>query len=845
MRDVVDERLRVVDRFAIAKEDGATARGRRATGAPGRDGRKGGRAMSRHPMIILLILGLPVLGAPEPTAGMTVLHARRVGATVEHLMAAEDPSPPDTTTPNTTPAEPESAEATPEPASSESVEGDAARESSPLGIEVTEFVQREPDDGEPVSVGTKAFVSYDNDNLHVVFVCEDDPAQVRARVVPRDRISDDDRVVVFLDTFDDNQRAYVFEVNPLGIQRDGFITEGQDDDYSFDALWYSQGRLTPDGYVVKLQVPFSSLRFSDKSAQTWGIGLARYIERKSEKSYWPHITDGIEGFVNQLGSLQGLSRISSGRRFQLVPYSVVADAHFLDDELDQPAFRRATEQRFGLDAKAVLRDAVTVDVAVRPDFSQVEPDEPQVTVNQRFEVRTDEKRPFFIENAGFFQTPIELFFSRRIADPTGGARVTSKYGPWVFGALLMNDLAPGRVPATDPMFRERAYAGVLRLQREFQDQSTLGLFMSDRELAGDFNRVYGIDTRAKIGKNWVATAQVAQAETREPHDIDEPANPRVWGSGGYAKIRRDGRHLDYSAKYTQFSPDFAAQLGFVRRVGFREVESGVGYTFRPRKSVVKSWGPSVNGSFNWNWEESRLQDAEIGVSSKVELAADTQAEVGWTQGFELYKDQEFRLHELSIAAESKWLKWLATSLSYQRGTKVNHDPADTIPGVPGGIELLPFVGQSQDWELGLTVRPLPRIELKQSLQYSWLHWVQMATDWGSLARHVYTNWIVKTKIKAQLNRELSVRAIANYEALIPNAALSDEDLERQFVPDFLVTYLVNPWTAVHAGYTERFENVLLDQGEVVEEPRSSHFFKMPATSVDRQYFLKLSYLFRM
>ena len=800
--------------------------------------------MSRHPMIILLILGLPVLGAPEPAAGMPVLHARRVGATVEHLMAAEDPSPPDTTTADTTPAEPESAEATPEPAS-DGTRGDAAPESGTLGIEVTEFVQREPDDGEPASAGTKAFVSYDDANLHVVFVCEDDPAQVRARVVPRDRITDDDRVVVFLDTFDDNQRAYVFEVNPLGIQRDGFITEGQDDDYSFDALWYSQGRLTPNGYVVKLQVPFSSLRFSDKSAQTWGIGLARYIERKSEKAYWPHISDGIEGFVNQLGSLQGLSSISPGRRFQLVPYSVVADARFLDDELDVPTFRRATEQRFGLDVKAVLRDAVTVDVAVRPDFSQVEPDEPQVTVNQRFEVRTEEKRPFFIENAGFFQTPIELFFSRRIADPSGGARVSSKYGPWVFGALLMNDLAPGRVVPTDPMFRERAYAGVLRLQREFQNQSTVGLFMSDRELAGDFNRVYGIDSRAKIGKNWVATAQVAQAETRQPHDVDEPPNPRVWGSGGYAKVRRDGRHLDCSAKYTQFSPDFAAQLGFVRRVGFREVGGDVGYTFRPRKSVVKSWGPSVSGAFNWNWEENRLQDAEVEVSGKIELAADTQAEVGWSQEFELFEDQEFRLHKLTIAAESKWLKWLAASLAYERGMSVNHDPADTIPGVPGEIELLPFAGQSQDIEGGVTVRPWSRLEFKQSFTYGWLHWAQPVTGWATTTRHVFTNWILKSKLKVQVNRELSVRAIANYEALIPNPELSDEDEERQLVPDFLVTYLVNPWTAVHAGYTERFENVLLDQGEVVEEPRSYHYFRKPATSVDRQYFLKLSYLFRM
>jgi hypothetical protein len=800
--------------------------------------------MSRHPRwIALLLLGLPAFGVPAAGAMGPALHAHRVDATVRRLVAVEDPSPPDSMPADTTTTGDAVAQEVTELPQSPETEPPAPG-SGVLGMEVTEFIQREPDDGEPSTAATRAYVSYDDDNLYVAFVCEDDPAQVRARIVPRDRITDDDRVAVFLDTFDDNQRAYAFEVNPLGIQRDGFLTEGQDDDYTFDALWYSEGRMTETGYVVRMRIPFSSLRFAQKSAQTWGIALERIIERKSEKSFWPRVTDRIEGFVNQLGTLEGLANISPGRRFQVVPYSVLAKARFLDDELKEAAFRDTREERFGLDLKAVLHDAITVDVAVRPDFSQVEPDEPQVTVNQRFEVRVDEKRPFFIENAGFFQTPIELFFSRRIADPSGGARVSSKFGPWVLGGLMMNDLEPGRVPSDDPMYQKRAYAGVLRIQREFPNQSTAGLFMSDRELAGDFNRVYGLDGRAKLGTNWVATAQVAQAETREPHDLGAPPNPRVWGSGAYAKIRRDGRHMDVSTKYTQFSPDFAAQLGFVRRVGYREIGADWSYTFRPRKSLVKAWGPKVGATYNWEWER-RLQDSDVEVGGQVELAASTQLEASWTETFELYKDREFRLHELNIVAESKWIKWLGVSASYQRGTKVNHHPADTIPGVPGGIELLPFAAQAQEAELGVTLRPTSRLEYKQSMVYGWMHWDQPTPGWGTLTRQVYTNWILKSKVKFQVNRELSLRAIANYEALIPNPALSDEDEERQFVPDFLVTYMMNPWTAIHAGFTQRFENVLLDSGEIIEEPRRYDYFRMPATSVDRQFFLKVSYLFRM
>jgi len=697
------------------------------------------------------------------------------------------------------------------------------------GLEVTGFRQNEPGDGEPVSEATRAYVSFDHDNLYVVFECDDNPAKIRANVVPREKITDDDRVGIFLDTFDDNQRAYAFLVNPLGIQRDGMLTEGQDDDWSFDALWYSEGRLTSTGYEVRMRIPFSSLRFKNRSVQTWGIGLVRYIERKNEKSYWPYITERVEGFVNQLGSANGLSQISPGRRFHLVPYSTVTKFRFLDRDLDQPAFEDSREERIGLDAKAVLHDAVTVDATVNPDFSQVQPDDPQVTVNERFEVRVEEKRPFFIENAGYFQTPIELFFSRRIQFPYWGSRLTSKVGPLAVGGLVMDDREPGLVPSNDPLHGERAYAGVFRVQREFQGQSTLGLFASDRELAGGHNLVLAGDTRLKFGKNWVATGQVARTETREP---DGPSRP---GAGGYFKIKRSGRYLDYSANYTEFSPDFQADLGFVRRVGYREVEASGDYSFKPKKSLVTSWGPSLGTSWNWAWD-GRLQDASVVASARVEMPANTLLEVGWEEIFELFDEQEFRLFTHSIRAETEWLKWLALSASYRHGTDVNHDP----PRKTAAFDAL-----SQETDISVSLRPTPRLEFKQTATYGWLRDATEHETLGPIIRPVFTNWIMTSKLKYQLNRELSLRAIANYEAVIPNPALSREDESRILVSDILVTYLVNPWTALYAGYTDRYENVRLESGQVVADPQSFKEWRFPKTSVDKQFFVKVSYLVRL
>lgn len=702
----------------------------------------------------------------------------------------------------------------------------AAPTAAPMGLEVSDFRQSEPGDGDPASENTRAYISHDQENLYVLFVCEDDPRQVRANVVPRERITDDDRVGVYLDTYDDNQRAYAFLVNPLGIQRDGILTEGQDDDWTYDALWYSEGRLTEDGYVVRMRIPFGSLRFANRESQTWGIGLVRYIERKSEKSYWPYITERVEGFVNQLGSAKGLDRISPGRRFMFVPYTAAMGARFLDSEQDVPSFEELGEARIGLDVKVVPHDNVTMDVAIKPDFSQIQPDDPQVTVNERFEVRVPEQRPFFLENAGFFVTPEELFFSRRIVDPSGGARLTSKVGPLAVGALVMDDRAPGHVPADDPLYGERAYAGVFRVQSELPWQSTLGVLASDRELADGFNRVYAADTRIKMGKHWVATGQAMQSQSRNEEDGD------FAGSGGVFELKRSGRFFDCSVDYKEFSPGFAADLGFVRRVGYREVATSADYTFRPKKQLVTAWGPGADVSWNWDWD-GRLQDAEVVGQFEVNLPANTKFAARWTEAFELFEDQEFRIHEGRLDAETQWLKWLSLTASYQRGTNVNHDPPR---------KTAPFVAMTQETDVSVSVRPTSQFEFKQSATYAWMRKGEELPGLGQVIRPVFSNWILTSKLKYQVSRELSFRAIANYDAVVPNPVLSREDETRMLLWDFLGTYLVNPWTALYVGYSERYENVQLVSGEIVPDPFSSNEFRFPSTPVDRQFFVKLSYL---
>src|SRR5437764_14269339 len=200
------------------------------------------------------------------------------------------------------------------------VRGDSARRGEAV---VSDFRQRDPGDGTPAGAPTTADLTSDDANLYVVFVCHDRPALVRAGLAKREEIASDDGVALYLDTFGDRKHAYLFAANPLGVQADALVTEGQGDDYSFDAVWQADGRLTADGYVVRLAIPFRSLRFPRAPVQRWGIALGRIIRRSNEESYWPHLTNRVKGFVPQFASLQGLEHIPPGRNVQLNPSSTL------------------------------------------------------------------------------------------------------------------------------------------------------------------------------------------------------------------------------------------------------------------------------------------------------------------------------------------------------------------------------------------------------------------------------------------------------------------------------------------------------------------------------------------
>jgi hypothetical protein len=329
----------------------------------------------------------------------------------------------------------------------------------------------------------------------------------------------------------------LFAANPAGVQADGLWTEGHAADWSFDTVWQSRAQLTPQGYVVWIAIPFRSLRFHPAAGATWGITLTRYAAAKDEEAWWPHVSAKISGRLNQEATLGGLENISPGRSMQFIPYGAFRSFRGLDTrDPAQPRFRsRLADMKAGLDSKFVFRDSLVVDATVNPDFAQVESDEPQNTVNQRFEVFFPEKRPFFMENANFFEGPLiavtlqsRFLFTRRIADPEFGARLTGKQGPWNLGFLVADDRSPGKlVPESDPLHGQRAYFAVGRISRDVGEQHSIGVLFTDREFQNDFNRVGGVDGLLRLSKNWRTSYRGMLSSTRTGADIPRISFPAI------------------------------------------------------------------------------------------------------------------------------------------------------------------------------------------------------------------------------------------------------------------------------------------------------------------------------
>ena len=439
---------------------------------------------------------------------------------------------------------------------------------------ISNFLQHEPFEGQAPTEKTEVRVLYSKHEIYFGVMCFDSkPNKIIATELRRDVPQElDDYFEIVIDSAHDRRNAYVFQINPLGTQRDALITEEQrtdtsagDGDPGWDGVWTSEARITEEGWTATIGIPFSTLNFMRSRDVVWGINFKRFIRRKNEEDLWSgwHRTYGAAR-ISQAGELHGISEIGSGRLFIIKPYGLVGFSHFPANAAGT-GFTPDTSALHtgGVDVKVGLRSNLVANFTANTEFADADVDTQQFNLTP-YKLFFPEKRQFFLENAGVFNVPLGgdsndlLFFSRQIGiDPiTGeevpinaGARVTGSLGNFEIGAMDVDTRRSGPNPDAN-------YA-VLRVKRSLWGGSYIGVMGIDKRSGNPFdhfNETEGADTRLVFFKNLAVNAYATQ--TRTPGFSSGQTNV---GAGFDYQIN----WLEVLAQRRKIGPNFNPEVGFV------------------------------------------------------------------------------------------------------------------------------------------------------------------------------------------------------------------------------------------------------------------------------------------
>jgi Domain of unknown function (DUF5916)/Carbohydrate family 9 binding domain-like len=538
-----------------------------------------------------------------------------------------------------------------------------------------DFYQIQPGDNTPPSKPTEVLIGYDPKFLYIAFKATDEPDKVRATVAKRDNIFQDDYVGFMLDTFNDKRKAFEVFFNPLGIQGDGIITEGRGEDFSVDLLMESKGIVHETGFNVEIAIPFKSLRFEAGKGKLWGAHFFRRIKRfENELDSWMPFSRSIDSNLSQAGHLTGLDGISVERTIELIPSLTVSQNSRFVPSL--PSTQRSIDPGrivnepvgldFGLTAKFIPSSAVTVDLAINPDFAQVEADQLVVTANQRFPIFFREKRPFFLEGIEIFQTPITAVHTRAIVDPDVAVKTTGKKGRNTFGLMVASDNGPGNFNADDRgalnacldlrsvkpgtvcnaerFVDKNAYIAVLRLKRDIGKENSIGMLATSYNFIEKHNQVLALDGRFRLDKQTTVSFQTLGTTSRNFFfDPNDGINRYRTGNGfAYsADYNRSGRNWGWEVYGEGFTQDYRADVGFVQRTNSNFTFGTVRYNSDPNpKKKIISYHVHTFNHVDYDWQ-GRMYTWESENLVELQLPRNSWLGSWWEPGYERLFDHEF------------------------------------------------------------------------------------------------------------------------------------------------------------------------------------------------------------
>jgi hypothetical protein len=693
------------------------------------------------------------------------------------------------------------------------------------------FSLYQPADGRPAPDSTQVRVWYSSDAMYFGIRAFAEPSTVAATLADRDRIGSDDNVEIHLDTFHERNRAFVFIVNPFGVQADGTKSEGGgfipgsnvgpgQNDLSADFIWESRGVLTPTGYDVEVRIPFASLRYPSSSVQTWGLQVVRKVQRNGYEETWTPARRASASFIAQSGTLEGLTGMRHGQVVELNP-------EFTNTTRGDVNRQFSSKPQFGGNVRWAMGSNFVLNGTVRPDFSQVEADATQVAADERFALFYPEKRPFFVEALDQFNVPNQLVYTRTIVQPEGAAKITGKIGRIDVAALSALDQRTGTLT-------ERPLIDIVRLRTGLGEQSQAGLLYSDRVGGGRSNRMLGADTKIVFKRIYFAQFQAVQSFTSLNGASTSGA---MWEAVVDATNRGWGFHYNILG----IQDDFRADNGFVPRTGFVRPNAANRFTWYGKPGAVAerfNIFATANALFRYDdffKAKSLLEDA---ASAQMQLTL----RGGWTLGVSpriaSYAFDPVGYQNYSGFTPSDRITTFVSGFSVAT-PQFQKFAATASTTVGNDVDFLETSRVRRvDYNASLDLRPSDRVRV--SATYVASKFVRRASNAQSaIAR------IPRLKLEYQLARPLFVRVVSQYtatrrEALVdprtgsvivfpsgPSTASASNTLRT----DWLLSYRPAPGTVVFLGY-----------GGSMSEQDPLAFERLRRTS--DAFFVKGSYVFR-
>ena len=701
------------------------------------------------------------------------------------------------------------------PVTLDGVLDDAAWQSAAV---IDKFYETSPGDNIPAKVPTTAYITYDSRYFYIGIKADDpEPAKIRAPFVDRDGvIGTDDNIAIFLDTRNDKRSAIELRVNPRGIQADGIFNDANsNEDFSPDFYYDTAAQITSTGWTAEFRIPFSSLRYGSADPQTWNILVWRNYPRDFRYAFhsapMPRGSNCVICFTHPLIGLSGLPDAAH----------LIAAPYVTSQQVSRPEGNRvgndleAGDADFdaGVDVKWTPSANHALDLTLNPDFSQIEADVPQITVNQRFAVFYAEKRPFFLEGFDLFDTPLQIAYTRTITDPQAGVRATGKIGDTAYTFLSTKDegggatILPGPSRSRFAFLNAGSYSTIARVRHSLGD-SFVGGVLTDREIeGGGHNRVLGPDFQWRLPQN-TFQAQFLYSDTRNPlRPQDDPAwnGAQATSHAFNAEWAHRDRKWDYGVEYNDVGDDFRADLGFFPQNGFRQGVGYLGRSFYPENSRVRFVRPSVLVDY----QEDRNGDVVFETFS-----------VG-VGGFGA-KNTQFgvvaRIGE-KIRVGSELLEQNYLQLNYQ------FDPHRRIPRITFGLRIGEQIdfdnareGDGMSLSAGISARPHDRLDLLFNVARDTLD-----VEGGRL----FTAMVERMRAQYSFSNKSLVRLIAQYvatdytPALYPFFEVPEED--GAFLASVLYSYKLNWQTVLFVGYGD--ERLLLEDDRLAPNSRSL-FFKV-------------------